>query len=521
MQKPIHNRKLPIIMILLVLLGLSLHSIDSTAQANTKHVILFIGDGMQLVHEIAASRYLTGEDESLSFHSFPHKAYVATWDTSTYDAFAWYWNVPPFDETGYDPLIGYNPRLGGKAPYPHDTTGSPAYFMTPLFPYGKIDGGTGVPATDSASSATAMATGHKTLDGRISWTADGKENGQLTTIAERLRAEKGGAFGVVSTVPFSHATPAAFVSHNVSRGNVYTGRGGYEGLGIADEMVNLTKPDVVIGAGHPLWDNPEFSRKKGYISKDVYETLKNSDEYVFVERQKGIDGGKALADGAERAVAEGKKLFGLFGGELNCFDPSIPSDSPGEPKVEQGSRENPSLAEASLAAIKVLQNNKNGFFLMCEAGDVDWANHSNDYALMIGAMNNLHDAVQAVKDYIEKPGDDLDWDNTIILVTADHANSFMRLNPEKRLSAGDLPKQEPAPAEDGKESRGFLYPDGEVTYGTFGHTNELVTLYGIGKDAALIEQHAGREYPGTRILNNIQIYQIMAESLGLSAASRQ
>ncbi|HOJ32898.1 MAG TPA: alkaline phosphatase [Candidatus Hydrogenedentes bacterium] len=491
-------------------------SVSAVAQQHTtKHIILFIGDGMQLMHEIAASRYLTGEDEKLSFHSFPHKACVATWDTSTYDAYAWWLNVPRYDEKSYDPLVGYNPQMGGKEPFPHDTSGSPAYFLTPLFPYGTTEGKPGVPATDSASSGTAMATGHKTEDGRISWTAEPKEDGKLTTIAERMRAEKGAAIGVVSTVPFNHATPAVFVAHNVSRGNVYTGKGGYEGLGIADEIIKETKPDVVIGAGHPLWDNPDFNPKKGYLSKNLYDTLKSSTEYVFVERQAGVNGGEALAEGAKRAVAEKKKLFGLFGGALNCFDPAIPEDSPGAPKVVPGSTENPTLAQAALAAITVLQENESGFFLMCEQGDIDWANHIHHYSWMIGAVWDLSEAVKAVKEYIDKPGDSLDWDNTLLLVTADHANSFMRLVPDKRLGKGDLPRQESVSAKEGEGSKGFSYPDGEVTYGVFGHTNELVSLYGMGADASLIDSYAGTEYPGTRILNNTQIFKLMAESVGL------
>ena len=64
-----------------------------------------------------------------------------------------------------------------------------------------------------------MSTGYKTDDGNLAWLPGDPAGGSLTTIAERLRADEGFSIGVVSTVPFSHATPAAFVSHNVSRNN--------------------------------------------------------------------------------------------------------------------------------------------------------------------------------------------------------------------------------------------------------------------------------------------------------------
>ncbi|HOS02451.1 MAG TPA: hypothetical protein PKZ01_05180, partial [Candidatus Hydrogenedentes bacterium] len=55
----------------------------STRLESAKHIILVIGDGMQLQHEIATSRYLYGTDNGLSFHKLPYRGYVATWDVTT------------------------------------------------------------------------------------------------------------------------------------------------------------------------------------------------------------------------------------------------------------------------------------------------------------------------------------------------------------------------------------------------------------------------------------------------------
>jgi Alkaline phosphatase len=106
-------------------------------------------------------------------------------------------------------------------------------------------------STDSASSATAYSTGRKTDSGNISWLPGDPKDGRLRTIMEDYRDAKGAAIGVVSTVPFDHATPAAFMSHNMSRSNYYTGYRGYTGLGLADEIILKVKPDVVIGGGPP------------------------------------------------------------------------------------------------------------------------------------------------------------------------------------------------------------------------------------------------------------------------------
>lgn len=114
-----------------------------------KHIILFVGDGMNIEHEIAASRYLYGKDFELSFHKLPYKGNVATWDVTTYN----YWadptrlNRPPYTPGAIEPIVGYDPLKGGKRPYPlgPELPGAQAYHMAK--------------ATDSASAATAWATG--------------------------------------------------------------------------------------------------------------------------------------------------------------------------------------------------------------------------------------------------------------------------------------------------------------------------------------------------------------------------
>jgi len=436
-----------------------------------KHIILFIGDGMQLEHEVAASRYLYGVDFGLTWHGFPYRSYASTWDVDVYNAYASDDGKPDYSENNFDPILGYDPSQGGIAPYPIVKTGSVSYLLRA--------------ATDSAGAATALATGVKTDSGNISWRSGDPPNGAIVTIAQQMKKHKGAAIGVVTTVPFNDATPAAFVSHNTNRGDL---------IGIADEIIHVTAPDVVIGAGHPDWG--------ATITAEQLDYLRNSGDYVLVERVAGENGGARLIAAAENLPPSGK-LFGLFGGSGGLFEPPVPQDNPGNPNfvVED---ENPSLAEATEAALTVLSRNKHGFFIMAEGGAIDKANHANNYSMMIGCMWDFEKAVRAAVDFVNRPGDDIDWTNTLLIVTADHANSLMRLTDNPELGAGDLPTQV-----------GGSYPDGEVTYGTSGHTNELVTVYAMGADSYLFYSFEGSWYPGDEIIDDTQIFMTMAKAGGV------
>ena len=477
-------------------LGFLLLSYVNAARAEhrghqAKHIILLIGDGMNIEHEIATSRYLYGKDFELSFHKLPYQANVATWDVSTYNHWATQLGKTPYNPASIEPAVGYDPAKGGKRPYPlgPELSGAEVYHQAK--------------ATDSASAATAWATGYKTDDGNLAWLPGDPDGGALKTIAELLREKKGYAIGVVSTVPFTHATPAAHVSHNKSRSNY---------VAIGTEILTVLKPEVVIGGGHPGYDGtPTYN----YISQPDYTNFKNgtcSSEYVFVERIAGADGGVGVLEAAKQAVAEKKKLFGLFGMEGGGnFESLEPHDLPGTPLVTQETRENPTFTEATLAALKVLSQDPEGFFLMAEQGDIDWANHANDFQRMVGTTKDLHDGVQAVIDFVNQPGDDMDWNNTLLIVTADHSNSYTRN--KVKLSAGDLPDQ------NGIGSCGYggaacTYPKGEVTYGSTGHTNELVRLYAFGAGIMKFHKYEGDWYPGTRILDNTQLFHVMMEAAG-------
>ena len=79
-----------------------------------------------------------------------------------------------------------------------------------------------------------MSTGVKTYDGAIGVDLEGLPLEHALELAE----EKGKATGVVTSVEWSHATPAGFVAHNVSRNNYAE---------IAQEMIYDSAVDVIMG----------------------------------------------------------------------------------------------------------------------------------------------------------------------------------------------------------------------------------------------------------------------------------
>ena len=81
--------------------------------------------------------------------------------------------------------------------------------------------------------------------------------------------------------------------------------------------------------------------------------------------------------------------------------------------------ENPTLAEMTIAALSVLQHHERGFWLMVEAGDVDWANHNNNIDDSIGAVLSGEAAFNAITNWVEKNSS---WDETALIVTSDHGH---------------------------------------------------------------------------------------------------
>jgi hypothetical protein len=123
---------------------------------------------------------------------------------------------------------------------------------------------------------------------------------------------------------------------------------------------------------------------------------------------------------------------------------------------------------------------------------------------MVGGVYDLDQAVRAAEQFVDRRGDDITWTNTLVIVTSDHSNSYMRQL--QWTGVGDLPNQIAATGQP------VVSGVTQVSYSSTGHTNELVNLYARGKGANLFERLAGSSYAGTQIVDNTQIYEVMAEA---------
>jgi alkaline phosphatase len=226
--------------------------------------------------------------------------------------------------------------------------------------------------TDSAAAATAMATGVKTYNSAISV---GKDHKKLKTVLEAAK-EKGKATGMVATAQITHGTPAAFGSHTSNRNNMNAIADDYY-----DERINGNhKIDVLLGGGSVFFQRKDRNLVQAF-EKDGYSFVTNLDE---LKQDKN------------------SQVLGLF-------------SKAGLPKMLDRPLGMPSLADMTASAIERLKQNPNGFFLMVEGSQIDWAAHDND---IVGAMSEMEDfekAFQMAIDFAKNDGE------TLVVATADHS----------------------------------------------------------------------------------------------------
>ena len=333
---------------------------------------------------------------------------------------------------------GYDPDLGGRDPW-HER-GDHDYLIG-------LDRERPHTVTDSASSATSMFAGIKTYNNAISVASDGEK---VTPIARHLQSELGFKVGIVTSVPISHATLGAAYANNVSRKDYQD---------ITRDMIGLrssshrSKPlpgvDVLIGGG---WgETAEEAPNQGdnyvignsYLHKDDLNRVDvtNGGRYTVVQRATGLSGRSELAAAAKTAIKSGTRLLGFYGvkgGQLpfqtadGNFNPTV--DARGfEGYTKADVEENPTLSMMSQAALDVLESKGSPFWLLIEAGDVDWANHSNNIDNSIGAVFSGESAFETVVNWVEERDA---WSETALIVTADHGHYFVLQDPNPIARAG-------------------------------------------------------------------------------------
>ncbi|MCA9055024.1 MAG: alkaline phosphatase [Planctomycetaceae bacterium] len=428
----------------------NIYDIQAAAlKAGKKHIILVVFDGMDWVTTRAAAIYNNRsvaytEGRGVGTH---FQEYTANGNTQ----FGWMVTSPHNEGTrvdvnqqlvknpGGNQLGGYDPRRAGATPW--DAPTNERYLI-------------GQPKesahayTDSSSSASSMTAGIKTYNNGVNVDATGTP---VSTIAHQAQ-ELDYAVGAVTSVPISHATPAAAYAHNVHRNDYQDLTRDLLGLpSISHLEAPLPGVDLLIGAGFGVERAKDSGQGENFVPGNTYLTeqdrqaidARNGGNYVVSLRQEGVKGAPALQQAAEDAIASKKRLFGYYGvsgGHLpfqtadGQYDPPIGRSKKAESYTEADQLENPTLAEMATVSLNYLSEQDSPFWLMVEAGDVDWANHDNNIDNSIGAVYSGEAAVKAITDWVEQNSS---WDQTVLIVTADHGHFLVLERPELLTSGNE------------------------------------------------------------------------------------
>ena len=277
--------------------------------------------------------------------------------------------------------------------------------------------------TDSAASATTWAAGIKTNNKFLSITPQGKP---VPSIPEIL-SNKGYISGLVATSSITHATPAAFYAHIDSR---------YREKEIASQL--LESPiQLSLGGGLKFFNIPE-AQESNLLITDMKDL--GGDEFF-----------------------KAKKVLGLF--DEDGINRS--SDKPTQLQMTK--------AALDFLTLKANLNSCNGFFLLSEGSQIDWASHDNDAETMVKEFKDFDETIAMAMDFVTFNKE------TLLLVTADHETGGLQI-----LSQKD----------------GMV----KVQWGTGSHTSIPVGVYAYGPGA-----HAF-----TGLMDNTDIHFMILDAIGLS-----
>ena len=331
------------------LVGLLLMTLSMMAEGKAKYVFYFIGDGMG-VNQVNASEYYLGALEGkigtseMCFPSFPYAGLVTTHSANS-----------------------------------------------------------GV--TDSAAAGTALATGHKTMNGTLGMKADKKESVQSVAVWAQ---DAGAAVGITTSVSVDHATPASFYAHVPSRNDCYV-----IGTQLIDSNFDFFAGSDLTKTKNPTEGGPDLyaqCEKAGYTIvhsyKEYQKKCKKADKMILFQSE---EANKKDRGSIPYAIDRQK-------GDLT-------------------------LTEITRAAINFLtkkQTEKNGFFLMVEGGKIDWVCHANDAAAVIQETLDMDEAVKVAYEFYEQHPDE-----TLIVATADHETCGITLGRDNyKLSLEQLRYQQ-------------------------------------------------------------------------------
>ncbi len=353
-------------------------------------------------------------------------------------------------------------------------------------------------ATDSGASATTYSTGKKTYNHAICWSDLDAPIPNVNDLFKRV----GKAVGVVTSVEWSDATPAAMVAHNRDRDRH---------VEIAREMVEKSCVDVIMGACHPWYDGAGARREKmggaDWVGDRTYFTtpIDTYGSVRLIETKADFD---ALAKG--RLDMKGRKrLIGTaqVAGGLQINRPT--RDWSGDGKLDGDDQKAaplngdpflktvPTLNTMALGALHLLEKNPKGFFLMVEGGAVDHGNHFNWPARSLEEAQSFFRVVETVSKWVEDHGG---WSRNLMIVTTDHDCGLVWGPNSDKVSFEPL------------VDRGKGKVPGMRQNHT-GHANSLVPIYARGAGAESLVGYATKRDPVRgRYLDNIDVNKLIRRS---------
>ena len=272
--------------------------------------------------------------------------------------------------------------------------------------------------TDSANSATALYSGHKSTVNSLGVYADSSpdpfDDPKIESIAELFQRLHQGGIGIVSTAFIADATPAALTAHTRNRdlyGQVVNsflrGQTNYT-------WTNWTGPDVLFGGGAEQF----YPNEESFEGQDYYQLFRDAGYNVVLDNT------------ALSSAPSTEKTLGIFSQsnlakwlDRNVYTSNLEGkedapDGEGGDAVDQ-----PGQREMTLKALEILteRHKDSGFFLMSEAASIDKMMHALDYDRALGDLLELDDTVAATMAYLEETRQ---LEETLVLVTADHGHGF-------------------------------------------------------------------------------------------------
>ena len=365
--------------------------VNEKAPKRAKNVILFVGDGMSLqAREIARilSKGMTNGkyNDLLAMEKLDHNAISTT--------------------SGYDSLV-----------------------------------------TDSANSASAYATGHKSVVNAMGVyedsTKDPFDDPKVENISEIVKRTRGMSVGIITQAESTDATPAAMIGHTRRRAN--------QDFLAKSYLDAYHRPDVIMGGGSSRYLPQSTPGSKRKDQDNIIQDFKDLG-YTFA----------GTATEMKNAPSD-KPLLGLY--HTSTMNVYLDREMLKDPSVLKGFTDQLNLMDMTKKSLDILSKNPNGFFAMIEGASIDKQLHVMDWQRAAYDTIEFDKAIEYAEKWNKEHGND-----TLIIVLADHAHgvsisgTYHEHDGKKGTEAVRVYQNSVFPTFEDKDKDGFPdNPDPDVT----------------------------------------------------------